>query len=346
MPREFVLVAPTKFEYREYSEPPIGPGEVRVRTIVSGIKHGTEMALYTGATPFLTQRFDLECRLFLPNESEVTGLYPHRLGSWLVGQVIEVGEAVTRLHVGDLVHGGLPHRPTNVARAVQLYPLAPNMSPETALFTDPALFALNAVHDAQLKLGDVVAVYGLGAIGLLATQMVRLNGAMRIFAVDLIPMRRDLALRYGADEALDPSQGDVALAIKRATGNKGVDVALEISGAYSALHQAIRSVQVGGRVVAASYYKGNAAALSLGAEWHHNRPTLVSSMAVWGCPHRLYPMWDLKRLELTAIQLLERGLLATEGMVTQRIPYEDAPAAYEMIAAHPDETIKVVLTYQ
>jgi threonine dehydrogenase-like Zn-dependent dehydrogenase len=343
MPREFVLVAPERIEFRDYSEPLLGPGEVRVRSIVSGIKHGTEMALYTGNTPFLTQRFDLECRLFLPTEETV--LYPHHLGSWLAGEVIEVGEGVTRFKVGDLVHGGLPHRPTNVARADQLYPLAPNANPETALFTDPALFALNAVHDAQLKLGDMVAIFGLGAIGLLAIQMARLNGAQRIFGVDLIPARRDLARRFGADDALDPAEGDVALTIKRATGNKGVDVAMEISGAYAALQQAIRSVQVGGRVVAASYYRGPAAALSLGAEWHHNRPTLISSMAVWGCPHRLYPMWDLDRLERTAIQLLERGLVSTEGMVTQRIPYSEAPRAYELIATHPDETIKVVLTY-
>jgi len=343
MPREFILVAPKQIEFREYTEPPLGAGEVRIRSIVSGIKHGTEMALYLGTTPFLSQRFDLECRLFLPEEN--VDFYPRRLGSWLVGEVIEVGEGVTRLRVGDIVHGGLPHRPTNVARAEHLYLLGPNMKPETALFTDPALFALNAVHDAQIKLGDNVAVFGLGAIGLLAVQMARLSGAGRVFAVDLIAARRELARRYGADEALDPAQGDVALAIKRATRNKGVDVALEISGAYAALQQAIRSVHVGGLVVAASYYRGNAAALSLGAEWHHNRPTLVSSMAVWGCPHRAYPMWDLGRLERVAIDLLARGQVSTEGMVTQHVPYAEASKAYELIATHPDETIKVVLTY-
>lgn len=343
MPREFILTAPRQIEFREYREPPLAAGEVRVRSLVSGIKHGTEMALYLGTTPFLTQRFDLECRLFLPDEK--ANFYPRRLGSWLVGEVIEVGEGVSRFRVGDLVHGGLPHRPTNVARAEQLYPLGPNMAPETALFTDPAIFALNAVHDAQVKLGDNVAVFGLGAIGLLAVQMARLNGARSVFAVDLIATRRELARHYGADYALDPSQGDVGWEIKRLTANEGVDVALEISGAYSALQQAIRSVHVGGLIVAASYYRGNGAALSLGAEWHHNRPTLVSSMAVWGCPHRAYPMWDLRRLERAAIELLERGQVSTEGMVTQRLPYAEAAQAYEMIATHPDETIKVVFTY-
>jgi threonine dehydrogenase-like Zn-dependent dehydrogenase len=342
MPREFILTAPHEIEFREYDEPPLAPGEVRVRSLVSGIKHGTEMALYEGTTPFLTQRFDLECRLFLPDEN--VDFYPRHLGSWLVGEVVEVGPGVTRFAVGELVHGGLPHRPTNVARAENLYPLG-SMLPETALFTDPALFALNAVHDASLKVGDVAAVFGLGAIGLLAVQMARLNGATQIFAVDLIPTRRDLAVRYGATVALDPAEGDVAYEIKRQTGLKGVDVALEISGAYAALQQAIRCVQVGGLVVAASYYKGNAAKLSLGAEWHHNRPTLISSMAVWGCPHRAHPLWDLHRLEQTVIDLLAEGKVSVEGMITQHVPYDQAPRAYEMIAAHPDEAIKVVLTY-
>ncbi len=343
MPREFVLSGPRQIEFRDYTDPPPSAGEVRVRSIVSGIKHGTEMALYLGTTPFLTQRFDLECRLFLPQEQPE--FYPTRLGSWLTGEVVEVGEGVTRFQVGDLVHGGLPHRPTNIARVEQLHHLGPNMSPETALFADPAIFALNAVHDSRIKLGDEVAVFGLGAIGLLAVQMARLNGARRIFGVDLIATRRELARRYGADEVLDPAQGDVALDIKRATQNKGVDAALEISGSYAALQQAIRCVQVGGLVVAASYYKGNASALSLGAEWHHNRPTLISSMAVWGCPHRAHPLWDLDRLEGTAINVLAQGLVSTEGMVTHRVPYADAPRAYELIAAHPEEAIKVVLTY-
>jgi threonine dehydrogenase-like Zn-dependent dehydrogenase len=199
--------------------------------------------------------------------------------------------------------------------------------------------------DTSIKLGDCIAVFGLGAIGLLAAQMARLEGASRVYGVDLIASRRELARRYGVDETLDPAQGDVALHIKRSERNKGVDAALEISGSYAALQQAIRCVQVGGVVVAASYYKGSAAALSLGAEWHHNRPTLISSMAVWGCPHRAHPLWSLERLEDTAIGLLERGMLSTEGMVTHRIPYPDAARAYELIATHADEAIKVVLTY-
>ena len=122
------------------------------------------------------------------------------------------------------------------------------------VFTDPARFALAAVHDAQIKLGDRVAVFGMGAIGLLALQMARLNGARQVLAIDPIAQRRTLAKQVGADIVIDPSACDAGLAIKEATGGHGVDVALEISGIYSALQHAIRCVQREGTVVTASYY--------------------------------------------------------------------------------------------
>lgn len=340
--KEFVVTAPYNIVFREYTEPALKPHEVRVRSIVSGIKHGTEMALYRGKTPFLTTPFDLEYRMFV--EKEGYSLYPLRLGSWLVGEVIEAGPDVRRFKVGDLVHGGLPHRPTNVAHEDALYPLKPGMKPETALFTDPAIFALQAVHDAHIKVGDQVAVFGLGALGLLAVQIARMSGAALVVGVDLIAMRLELAQQFGADAVFNPNESDPALAIKNLTDRKGVDVAIEISGSYTALQQAIRSVQAGGLIVSASYYTGSQP-LQLGAEWHHNRLTFISSMPVWGMPHRSAPLWDLKRIERTALRLLETEQLITEPMISKRFRYEEAAQAYQFIDQRPEETIKTVLEY-
>jgi threonine dehydrogenase-like Zn-dependent dehydrogenase len=209
---------------------------------------------------------------------------------------------------------------------------------------DPAIFALQSVHDARIKVGDRVAVFGMGAIGLLAVQIARMNGAERVIAIDPVESRRAMALSLGADAAIDPRSSDPAKAIKDMTGRKGADVAIEISGSVAALQQAIRCVQREGVVVAASYYK-DTGPLELGAEWHHNRVTLLSSMAVWGCTHRCHPLWDLKRIESTAIRLIETGALRTAGLVTHRFRYEDAPAAYELLDKRPADAIKVVLTY-
>jgi threonine dehydrogenase-like Zn-dependent dehydrogenase len=343
MPIEFVVTAPKKIEFREYAESPLQPDEVRVRSIVSGIKLGTEMALYSGETPFLDQQFDPDLRLFQPAVGQ--GLYPCTLGSWLAGEVVEIGSAVRQFQVGDRVHGGLPHRPTNACKAGDLYPLKAGIEPETALFTDPAIFALQAVHDAQVKVGDEVAVFGMGALGLLAIQIARMNGARHVYAVDVLPARLALACELGADRSLDAASCDPGFELKQLTGGKGVDVAIEISGAYSALQSAIRAVHPGGLLVTASYFKGNGRELSLGAEWHHNRLTLVSSMPVWGMPHRCSPMWDLKRIERTAIDLLESGRLVVAPLVGQRFPYFQAVEAYHFIDEHPGDAVKVLLDY-
>jgi threonine dehydrogenase-like Zn-dependent dehydrogenase len=341
--KEFVVVAERSIAFRDYDEPPLKPREVRVRSIVSGIKHGTEMALYRGKTPFKDGAFDPESRLFVPRESE-TSLFPMSLGSWLVGEVIEVGAEVTRFRVGDRVHAGMPHRPTNVRDETALFPLAAGTPPEAALFTDPTIFALVAVHDARVKVGDNVAIFGMGALGLLAVQVARLNGAEKVYAVDTIPARLELAQQFGADAVFNARECDPAVEIKALTHKKGVDVAIEISGSYSALQSAIRAVHVAALIVAASYYSG-AEPIQLGAEWHHNRPTLISSMPVWGMPHRCAPMWDRARVEQTAVRLLDSGKLITAPMVSKRFNYRDAPDAYRFIDEHPDQTIKTLLDY-
>jgi len=127
-------------------------------------------------------------------------------------------------------------------------------------------------------------------------------------------------------------------------------VAIEVSGHYPALHEAIRSVRMGGTVVAAGYYQGGGTALRLGEEWHHNRITMISSMGVWGCPHRDYPAWDRGRVHTTATELLATGRLRTDGLITHRIPFERAAEAYvlpvvstvEPVDRRPEETVKLV----
>jgi threonine dehydrogenase-like Zn-dependent dehydrogenase len=121
-------------------------------------------------------------------------------------------------------------------------------------------------------------------------------------------------------------------------------VAIELSGAYPALQQAVRAVQREGLVVAASYY-GGPGTLDFSAEWHHNRVTLRSSMPVWGCTHRSHPLWDLARLERTAADLLASGQLTVGPLIGARVPFEQAAEAYALIDQPGNDCVKVVLTY-
>ena len=101
-----------------------------------------------------------------------------------------------------------------------------------------------------------VAVYGLGAIGLMIVQMAKLSGAERVFALDPIEHRRNLALKLGAEQVFDPTACDAGYEVKKATDKKGVDVAIDASGSYHALQAAIRSVHYSGLVVTCSFYQG------------------------------------------------------------------------------------------
>jgi threonine dehydrogenase-like Zn-dependent dehydrogenase len=213
------------------------------------------------------------------------------------------------------------------------------------VFTDPARFALAAVHDAEIKLGDRVAVFGMGAIGMLAWQMARLDGASQVIVVDPISERLELASKMGVDLTINPKEVDAGLAIKQATGGKGVDVAIEISGVYSGLQQALRCVHKEGLLVTASYYGDQNSRVDLSREWHHNRLTIRSSMPVWSCAHRWEPMWNLARLENTAVDLLARQKLTVKPLIGAKIPFEQAAEAYAMIDQDSCSIVKTLLTY-
>jgi threonine dehydrogenase-like Zn-dependent dehydrogenase len=252
---------------------------------------------------------------------------------------------VTRFKPGDWVHGEWKHRETALKLETALYPVEPESDGETMVFTDPARFALAAIHDAAIKLGDRVAIFGLGAIGMLAAQMARLNGAGYVCVVDPLADRREQACRLGADLAIDPVSQDAGLVIKQATGGKGVDVAIELSGAYVALQQAIRCVHRQALVVTASYYGDQTGRVDLSREWHHNRITLRASMPVWANDHRSAPMWNLNRLEQAAVMLLARQALRVKPLIGARVPFAQAAEAYALIDDAPQGHIKVLLTY-
>ena len=347
MPNELLLTAPRALALAPYEDPPLQADQVRAAAIVSGISHGTEIALYRGASPFAGKRFDVDLRLF--EQDADTEPYPMRPGYEWVGAVRSVGAEVGGIAVGDVVHATLPHRDTHtvtIAGDASPWLLLPaQFDPERAVLLQSAAIALQAVHDARLKVGDRVAVFGLGTFGLLAVQLARLSGAGWIAAVDPIAMRRDLARAFGADCILDPGRCDAGKEIKLAAGGYGVDVAIEFSGRFEALHEAMRSARLAGSVVAAGFYvEGGGSDLRLGEEFHHNRLTLVGSMSGWAAPHR-EPGWDRRRLRTTALDLLVRGRLDVDALVTHRVQFERAAEAYELIDRRPDEALRVVLTY-
>ena len=351
MPRALVLEGPRSLRLRDEETPQLGPRDVRVRALVSGVSLGTELSLYRGSSAFAEREFDRELRAFVRPDPP-RSVYPAPLGYEMVGRVENVGRDVGEFRPGDLVHAGAPHGETAVldldAQARASYPIVKLPAaepPPWALFVALGAVALVAIHDARLKIGEHVAVVGMGAIGLLTVQLARLAGAAHITAVDPVESRRALAIELGAHAAHDPAAEPegVGATIKRS--GRGVDTAIETSGSAAGLHDAVASVALGGTVVTVGFYQGGAPQLRLGEEWHHNRLDMVSSMGAWGAPHRAYPAWDRGRVMRTVVELLAGGDLRTGELPVRRFPFEQAVDAYGWLDANPNEAVKVALTY-
>ncbi|WP_181038666.1 zinc-binding alcohol dehydrogenase [Arthrobacter sp. ZGTC131] len=171
--------------------------------------------------------------------------------------------------------------------------------------------------DADIHVGDTVAVFGLGVPGQIAAQLARLNGA-RVIAVDGIASRGELALKLGADHVLDPADGSAAEAIREMTDGRGADTALEITGNYRALHEAIRAVAYSSRVCAAGFMPGDGKGLYLGEEFHHNRVQVISSQ-ISGVAPALQHRWDRYRLTRTATELAVSGRLHMTDLITHAV---------------------------
>ena len=102
---------------------------------------------------------------------------------------------------------------------------------------------------------------------------------------------------------------------------------------------------VGGTVVSTGYYQGGGGELRLGEEWHHNRPTMVSSMGLWGCPHRDHPLWYRTRMMRTVTDLIYSDRLRVEPLLTETIPFGRAPEAYLRLDRDPASALKIALSY-
>ena len=340
MPKELVGVAPGRLQWREYEDDPVGAGDVRVACEHAVAKHGTEMSFFKGyANP--RGSYDRDLGLFTGEGRAAAG---YGVGNMFCGSVVEAGTAVTGLRAGDRVFAYGTFRESHILPAERCFRLEPGVSWKSALCLDPAVFAMGAVRDGNVRLGDRVAVFGLGAIGLVVVQMARLAGASEVLAVDPIALRRDVASKTGATRTLDPSACDAGREIKLATGGAGVDVAIEYSGSVPGLQHAFRAVAFGGTVVCGAYPGPHPAGLDLGAEAHFNRPNVVFSR-VNSDPSRDHPRWDEQRVYRACLRLIADHRLDGDEIVQPVVPFADLADEYPKIANAPETLVKLGVDY-
>lgn len=345
MAKMVCFTAPRTAELADEAPRPLGDREVRICTLYSGISAGTELTAYRGSNPYLNKRWDQENRLFVAGASTLD--FPvNGWGYEEVGEVTEIGNSVTEVQVGDRIWGTWGHRSETVQPEERAAPriLPARADPRIGIFSQIGAIALNVILDADIHVGETVAVFGLGVPGQLVAQLARLNGA-RVIAVDGIADRRATAERLGAQELLNPTDGPVAERIRTLTGGRGADVCLEVTGNYTALHEAIRSVAYSSRVVAAGFMQGEGAGLRLGEEFHHNRVAVIASQ-ISGVAPALQHRWDRYRLDSTVISLAVEGRLDVTSLISHILPVSQAGEAFRMLDEHPEKALQVVLDFQ
>src|SRR3954471_14201599 len=256
------LIAQREFRLAQGEIPPPAAGEVQVRVDAVGIC-GSDLHSYAeGAVG------DTPCR------------YPMVLGHEPAGTVVKTGPGVTGWQAGDraalepaiycyhcefcrsgnynvcsnirfLSNPGTPgfFREFVNLPVTNLLAIPPGMSLEVATLIEPLAVAMHSLKFAQLQRGETVAVIGAGPIGLLTIACLKVAGAGRIFAVEPVAHRRDLARHMGAHVMLDPTEIDAARQILADTGGRGVDCAIDCAAKEDTTNAAIRASRNAGRVV-------------------------------------------------------------------------------------------------
>lgn len=342
--RALALIAAKTLAFETLALQPLGPSEVRIRTLFSGISAGTELSQYRGTSPFMNRRWNAENRMFL--EGEPSWTFPVRnLGYEEVGEVVEVGGAVSAVRVGDRVFGTWGHRTIHTMSeadaAARLVPAGAD--PRIGIFSHIGAVALNGVHDARVRMGDLVVVFGLGVPGQIVAQIARASGAT-VVGVDPVAGRREMALALGIDRVLDPTAGSVAEIIKGETAGRGADICIEVSGAAPALSEAMRTVAYASRVVAMGFFQGELRGVQLGDEFHHNRIELISSQISGVAPEASH-RWSKLRLWQTAVRLQHEGRLNLLPLITDTVPFDEAPALFVRLDQGDPAILQSVLSF-
>lgn len=319
--RAFWIQEPGRGEIRENRLHRLTQGEVRVRSLFSGISRGTEALVFRGEVPE-SQHGAMRCPF---QEGDFPG--PVKYGYMNVGMVEEglgpSGEALE----GRAVFCLFPHQDRYVVPTSAVVPLPDGVPPARAVLAANMETAVNGVWDAGPTVGDRILVVGGGVVGMLAAWLcARIPGA-RVLLVDPNEARREPATRLGIEyrpTLPEPEEGP------------GRDLVLHASGNPRGLVDALSRAGVEGRVVELSWYGDTEVALPLGEAFHSRRLTLRSSQVGRIPPHRA-PRWDYTRRKRLALELLRDDAL--DVMITGESEFQELPAVMARLAADPGDTL-------
>jgi threonine dehydrogenase-like Zn-dependent dehydrogenase len=304
-----VFVEPGRIVLEEKPVPDVGPLDALLRVTTTTIC-GTDVHILRGEYP-------VEKGLTVGHEPVGHGWKP--MGGWKFGNTIDGCQAEYVL---------VPDAMANLA------PVPDGLADEEVLMCpDIMSTGFSGAESGRVKIGDTVAVFAQGPIGLCATAGARLKGATTIIAVETLPERIAAAKRLGADHVVDFRKADPVAEILRLTHGRGVDVAIEALGTQATFEAALRVLRPGGTLSSLGVYSSDLkiplGAFAAGLGDHKIVTTL--------CPGGKERM---RRL----MGVIASGRVDLKPLVTHRFKLDEIEAAYELFAHQRDGVLKVAIT--
>lgn len=332
----------------EVEEPKVEKGKVKIKVECAGIC-GTDLHEYAAGPIFIPVGDPHP----LSNEKA-----PVILGHEFSGRVVEVGEGVTKVKVGDpvvvepilrcgkcpaclkgkynlceqlgfhgLSGGGGGFSEYTVVDEYMVHKMPEGLSFEQGALVEPAAVALHAVRSSKLKPGDKAAVFGTGPIGLLVIEALKAAGAAEIYAVEVSKERLQKAKELGATAVINPKEEDPVQKLLELTDG-GVDVAFEVTGVPAVLQQAIESTSIEGETVIVSIWEKDAGI-------QPNNIVLKERNVKGIIAYRdIFP---------AVMELMKRGYFPAEKLVTKRIKLDEiVTEGFETLMKEKDQ-VKILV---
>ena len=241
------------------------------------------------------------------------------MGGWKFGNTIDGAQAEYLL---------VPDAEANLS------PVPDGLTDEQVLMCpDIMSTGFSGAERGNIRIGDVVAVFAQGPIGLCATAGARLVGGTTIIAVDTVPARLDMARRMGADHVVDFRKSDVVEEIMRITDGRGVDVAIEALGRQETFEWALRSLRPGGTLSSLGVYSADLK-IPLGAFSAGLGENPIVTTLCPGGKERMRRLMDV----------VAANRVDTRPLVTHRFKLDQIVEAYDLFANQRDGVLKVAIT--
>jgi 2-desacetyl-2-hydroxyethyl bacteriochlorophyllide A dehydrogenase len=333
--RTLVLTDIGRCELQDKPAPEVGAGQllVKMRVCSIGAEHAYSLK---GECCYVVES---------PRNPYFRGV-PMTFSGEMVGEVVGVGANVEGWQVGERVAGWTAFQEFVVMSAAGAMKVPPSVSDEEAVFVPWGATTLHAVHRAQILLGDSVAVFGQGPLGLLVTQWAKLSGADTLIAVDVRDSRLSLAQELGATHVINAAKEDVHERVMSLTDGQGADVVIEASGVPAVAADAVAVARVKARVVFLGWYQTPVTLPHWVADVYHKELDLIATRAT-GFSDQYFPIEKSTsgRNMRRVLKFIADGKVRVQPIVSHVLPVAEFAEAMRLEAEKPEGALKVMLRW-